>query len=210
MRTFYRTILIFLMLAVFRLPATELLVCWGNQGDVPAVALLEAKREPVVLLPGGYSDGLALAGALKQRGLLQLETLFMPTGAPFPRGAATLAKHCRIRQLVVAQDLRSRLPWHELQEQLTREGTALVYLTPFAEKAWRTEIGNWKVSYLRASSGTMRLCLDEKSPGDGSAGRHVFCEERSTGVFVVMREGEARPLLELPKSNRSGMETLEF
>lgn len=181
--------------------ASDLVVCWGNTGDVPAVALLETGREPRVLLPGGAADGRMLAWYLEQQGMLQVSEMLMPTGAPFPRGAANVAAKCRIRQLTVAQDYRSRLDWSELRHQLTAQGTALVTLPPMGERNWQTTVGGWVVTYRKGDNGTFRLELAAVEDNGATA---FCCEERLTGVFAVMRAEGGAPLLEIPKSNRSG------
>ncbi|MBQ4480918.1 MAG: hypothetical protein II943_09795 [Victivallales bacterium] len=181
--------------------AAELLVCWGNTGDVPAVALLEAGQEPRVLLPGGSADGRMMAWYLERQGMLQVAEMLMPTGAPFPRGSASVAAKCSIRQLTVAQDFRSRLDWGELKRQLTVRGTAVVNLPPVEERCWRTTMGGWVVTYRKGDNGTFHLEIAATSDNGATA---FCCEERLTGVFAVMSADGGEPLLEVPKSNRSG------
>ena len=186
------------------LQAAELMVCWGNTGDIPAVALLEGGREPRVLLPGGASDGATLAASLEREGLLQVAEMLMPTGTPFPQGAAQLAEKCEIRQLTYLYDPSSRKRWSELRKKLTESGTALVGRYPMATRYWRVFMGEWLVNYQRLKdNGTFRLSFFTNF--DDTDSPVYYCEQLITGVFVVGRQDDPKPLLELPKSNRSGM-----
>ncbi|MBR6471606.1 MAG: hypothetical protein IKS83_07400 [Victivallales bacterium] len=182
----------------------ELVVCWGNSGDIPAVALLEPGREPRVLLPGGSLDGGTLAWYLGQLGKLQLAEVLMPTWAPFPRGAASLAKKCSIRQLTVVNNPQSRLNWADLRKTLTEAGTALVNRFPTGERYWRITVGDWFINFQQLKrAGTFRLSFSIGIEGGGSP--VYYFEQRVTGVFVVGREGRLKPILEVPKSNRRGV-----
>ena len=182
----------------------EVLVCWGETGDIPAVALLEPDRELRVLLPGGFSDGNTLAWYLEQRGKLQLAEVLMPTWAPFPRGAASLAKKCGIRQLTVVHDSKSRLNWADLRQTLTASGTAIVQHEMSSDHSWHFQAGDWLIQFQRLKpSGTFRVSFSAASQ-EGSASVY-YIEQRVTGVFVVGCEGRSEPILEVPKSNRRGV-----
>ena len=182
----------------------EVLVCWGDTGDIPAVALLEPDREPRVLLTGGFSDGSTLAWYLEQQGKLLLAEVLMPTWAPFPRGAVSLAKKCGIRQLTVIRDSKSRLNWADLRQTLTASGTAIVQREMSSDRSWHFQAGDWLIQFQRLKpSGTFRVSLSTASQ-EGAAAVYYF-EQRVTGVFVVGREGRSEPILEVPKSNRRGV-----
>lgn len=186
----------------FSAGAAELLVCWGAAGDVPAVALLESGREPLVLLPGGAEDGAELASALLAAGQCQLSELLMPTGAPFPRGAARIAAVCGLRRLVVLHNARSRTPTAALYAKLTKAGTA-IHTCNQAGRFWRVALGDWRVTYEKQKGeGAFRLSFFQKT-GE-SLSPIFYCEQRMTGVFAVGREAAPKPLLEVPKCNRAG------
>ncbi len=187
------------------LQAAELMVCWGNTGDIPAVALLEAGREPRVLVPGGVSDAMMLASCLEKEGLLQVSEMLMPTWSPFPKGAAKIAEVCAIRQLVVVYESRSRTRWTELREKLVAAGTAVVTRYPQVKHCWRIYLsGDLLVEYQR-TPGTDCFRLRIITNFDDISVPVYYCEELDTGVFAVGRERDAKPILELPKSNHSGM-----
>ena len=65
-------------------------------------------------------------------------------------------------------------------------------------------MGEWLVNYQRLEKpGTFRVSFftgfdDIDTPV-------YYFEHKVTGVFVVGRQDDPKPLLELPKSNRSGM-----
>ena len=187
------------------LQAAELMVCWGNTGDIPAVALLEEGHEPRVLLPGGASDGAMMANSLESLGMLKVAEMLMPTTSPFPQGATRIAEKCDVRQLTVLYDPSSRWRWTRLRRRIEEADAALVTRYPMATRYWRTYLGDaWLVNYQRLKdNGTFRLSFFTNF--DDTDSPVYYCEQLITGVFVVGRQDDPKPLLELPKSNRSGM-----
>ena len=184
--------------------AAELMVCWGGEGDIPAVALLEEGREPRVLLPGGASDGEMMVVCLEKLGMLQVDVMLMPTVSPFLRGAAKIAAKCDIRKLAVLYNSRSRGNWRELRKKLTENGTAINEVYPKVNQYWRVFMGEWLVNYQRLKdAGTFRVSFFTNFADIGAP--VYYFEQKVTGVFVVGRQDDPKPLLELPKSNRSGM-----
>ena len=155
-------------------------------------------------MPGGTADGAMLAASLEREGLLQVAEMLMPTGAPFPQGAMQIAEKCEIRQLTYLYDPSSRRRWSRLKEKLTESGTALVGKYPMATRYWRIFMGEWLVNYQRLEKpGTFRVSFF--SGFDDIDSPVYYFEHKVTGVFVVGRQDDPKPLLELPKSNRSGM-----
>ena len=182
----------------------ELLVCWGDTGDIPAVALLETGREPQVLLPGGASDAAMLAASLERLGLLQVEVMLMPTVSPFPKGAARLSAKCGVRSLLVLYHSRSRTPWAPLRKELVEKGTQVREIYPLANQYWRLTIRDWHVNYQRLkASGTFRISFFKAS--EALEAPVFYCEQQVTGVLAIGRQGAPAPILEIPKSNRPGL-----
>ena len=188
--------------------AAELLVCWGNTGGIPAVALLEAGHEPRVLLPGSASDGAMMANSLESLGMLKVAEMLMPTMSPFPQGATKIAEKCDVRQLTVLYDPSSRKRWTHLKRRIEEADAALVTRYPMATRYWRTYLRDtWLVNYQRLKdNGTFRLSFFTNF--DDTDSSVYYCEQLITGVFVVGRDDDPKPLLELPKSNRSGMKRI--
>ncbi|MBO4620391.1 MAG: hypothetical protein J5654_09820 [Victivallales bacterium] len=205
---FLRVALVVGLLLSGILRSAELLVCWGNTGDIPAVALLEEDREPRVLLPGGAADGAMMANSLESLGMLKVAEMLMPTTSPFPQGATRIAEKCDVRQLTVLYDPSSRWRWTRLRRRIEEADAALVTRYPMATRYWRTYLGgDWLVNYQRLKdNGTFRLSFFTNF--DDTESSVYYCEQLVTGVFVVGRDDDSKPLLELPKSNRSGMKRI--
>lgn len=182
------------------------LVAWGGDGGLPALAVIghlpEASNEAVVLLPGSGSAGASLRVALQNRGIDTLTALFLPTGAPYPKGAKALFKGLSPRKLIIAEDSRSRSDWQSIVDDAQAQGVALEKLLPANGRIWTAQLpGQWTLTY--------RKLPDSESTG-------VLNQERSevtyrfenlvTGEFILERqEGAQRTLLaNLPHSNRAG------
>ena len=183
-----------------------LLVAWGGDGEVPAVALLHgdaaAPGEPVVLLPGGAAAAQELRRALEARGCTAVAALFMPTGAPFPSGAERLADGFAVRRLVVARDPRSREDGAALRQRLLASGGSVEVLSPDAGRVWRGELpGGWRLHFQKGEGGRFR---GEVAPSAGMA--EIAFELLDTGETVFSRGGAV--LLALPPTSRPGCQAL--
>lgn len=182
------------------------LLAWGNDGGVPALALLEglpeARKEAVVLLPGSFSDGASLRVALRNLGVERIDTLFMPTGSPFPRGAGALLRELTLRRLVIAEDARSRTDWKGVSDKALELGAVQERLQPANGRIWQVRIGQWSLTYQKLPDSEIRGTLRH----DGKEGCHIF-ESRVTGEFAILAidaEGNAREVHCQPRTNRSG------
>ena len=145
----------------------ELVIGVGGSGDIPAVALIAPGRPPVVVLPGGATDAMQLRNALQNRGCRQISALFMPTSAPFPKGAEVLARGFAICTLAAAIDPRSRQDWSQLQRQALSDGVSVAMMPPRHDgKSWQCELPHCRLLYRKMPEGRFLVEL-RHDDGDG-------------------------------------------
>lgn len=183
-----------------------LLLAWGNDGGCPALALLggleEAPNEPIVFLPGSSQDGVSLRVSLQNLGVDTIAALFMPTGAPFPRGANSLLKELKLRRFVVAEDARSRTDWKPVLEKATELGAMLERIQEENGRMWHADFSQWNLKYQKLPESEIRGILKH----DGQEEYLVF-EKRVTGEFVILHvdsDGNSHELFCQPHTNRNG------
>ncbi|GEM_PF-5134860 len=217
-----RLIGVLALAVLFLVPATALigggvgkdhspafLVAWGGDGGLPAVALVnalsESAEEAVVLLPGCSTAGSALRTSLQNDGVAMLAGVFLPTGAPYPKGAKALLKGLEVRRIVVAEDSRSRGDWQSVIQDAVETGTAMERLQPQEGRQWTTEFDGWTFVYRRLPGGE-----NEGELYRGKNGCHFFFRNLESGEFLLERqEGEVTTqLLELPRINHNGVKRI--
>lgn len=189
-----------------RVDGASFVIAWGNDGGCPAIALFgglqEAPKEAVVLLPGSSSDGASLRVALQNLGVDTIAALFMPTGAPFPRGAKSLLKQFKLRRFVVAEDARSRTDWKPVMEKAMELGAVQERIQAKNGRIWHTTFSQWSMTYQKLPDSEIRGIISS----DSQDGYYVF-ENRVTGEFVlssVDAEGNSQELFCQPRTNRNG------
>ena len=182
------------------------LIAWGGDGGIPALALVghlpEAPREATILLPGSGSAGASLRVALQNSGINTLTALFLPTGAPFPKGANALLKGLSPRRLIVAEDSRSRTDWQSIVDATQEQGASLEKLLPANGRIWTAPLpGQWTLTYQKLPDSEITGVL--KQEGNNISYRF---ENLATGEFILERHaGEQKnTLANHPHCNKAG------
>ena len=182
------------------------LIAWGGDGGIPALALVghlpEAPREATILLPGSGSAGASLRVALQNSGINTLTALFLPTGAPFPKGANALLKGLSPRRLIVAEDSRSRTDWQSIVDAIQEQGASLEKLQPANVRIWTAPLpGQWMLTYRKLPDSEIAGTLSQ----EGYPVAYRF-ENLVTGEFLLKRKnGEQTAILAtFPHYNRAG------
>lgn len=179
------------------LAAPRFTAAWGDRGGVPALAVITPQREATILTAGSPADARSLVKALQRQGIDTIDTLLMPTAAPFPRSADVLAQKMKVRRLAVLENPRTRTEWQELRQFLLSAGAAVDLYKMTGERSWRAELANAEVFYQQLDNGA--FCAEMTSEGRVL----LSCEHRATGEFVITA-ADGKELLRLPKTNRAG------
>ena len=89
--------------------APVLLYCQGNDGGAPALCLLSARGDGVVVIyPGSRASAYGLADALANEGIATIDWLLIPPGSRDRQGAMAIAKLMTVRAAVVIPPSRQQ------------------------------------------------------------------------------------------------------
>lgn len=180
--------------------ASVLLVAYGGDGDVPALAVISPPDTAMVLLPGGMAAARELREALLRRGYSRMEMMFMPTASPFPKGAALLSRRLQIAGVMVARDRRSRLDWTALHAELLHSGCHMEELAAAGKDCWRWAAGYAVIEYRKLPEGCFELAYSE-----GGKVCVTAALLRSGELRIGLADGRQRYY---PRINSAGSDTL--